>query len=387
MGYQETGQRPQIEQRVFDFSVVDGHAYSYWIGPPIEKARKAGFVIVSASKIESPLSGKPAEETLSKEEILKRTLRITFGVLAHRFYTLSAVATLCAENPDKPNWNEKKLEMVLRTWGGKEIRKAQETLEKIGRWKNEYDYQALWDQLTNEVFKEKPFTDTIPLPWIFPASGDKLPTPAEIFQYWQSEGLPKIGLKFAQACLSLQKSPYGVEFLSWNRRATLFEASVLAFVNIPNGKETLKLIVPLRLDELWLQPRKIGNGNFWQPKVIDLKTSLPLNVGSKIEGERSQIAPFFYLLVAEKIFFNSPWTPRQPKRIFLGPDSFNSTIASNLDAVGRGKEGDHLPPILIFRKFNGENGTISDQVLTPPTNWREELLSQLLKVQEILRST
>jgi hypothetical protein len=92
-------------------------------------------------------------------------------------------------------------------------------------------------------------------------------------------------------------------------------------------------------------------------------------------------------LVAEKIFFNSPWTRRQPKRIFLGPDSFNSTIASNLDAVGRGKEGDHLPPILIFRKFNGENGTISDQVLTPPKNWREELLSQLLKAQEILRST
>lgn len=387
MGYQETGLQLGIEQKVFDFSAVDGHAYFYWIEPRLERAKNKGFLIASASKIESALSNEPPEEQLSREQLLEKALRITFGILAHRFYTISAAATICGGKPKKDGWDEKQLEMVLRTWRQKDIEEAKRTLNKIGIIQNVYDYERLWKGLIREAFEEKPFTDTIPLQWIFPASGDRLPTPQEIMTRWNEENLPEIGLKFSAACYHFQKFPDGVEFLSWNRRATLLEASILAYIHLFKDDKELKLIVPLRLDELWFQPRVIGNGHFWQPTVIDLKTSLPLESRAAGDFRRPQIAPLLYRLAAEQIYFNSPWQHQKPKTLFWSNKEFDSAIAANSDTTGRGKEQDHLPPVCVFRKFNGQQGAIDDQGFPFNSNWREELLKQLFEAQEKLKNS
>lgn len=393
MGLQETDllirERPTlpiIQQKVFAFSVVDGHVYYYPIEPELEKAKKKGFQVFSPSKIESILSEEPPEEQLSHEQLLEKALRITFGILAHRFYTFSSVATICGGEPKKGGWDERQLEMVLRTWKPKDIKEVKETLDQVGIIQNVYDYEKLWEKLVNQAFEEKPFTDTIPLPWIFPASGDRLPTPQEIITLWNKKDLPDVGKEFARACQHFQKFPDGVEFLSWNRRAVLFEASILAYIHIFSEGEELKLIVPMRMDELWFQPRVINNGHFWQPTVIDLKTSLPFkDLGTAGNFQRPQIAPLLYRLAAEQIYFNSPWQHGKPKSIFLGNNAFDSAAAANLNKLGRGREQDHLPPRCLLRTFKGKEGTIVDKEFPLLPNWREKLLEQLFEAQEKLK--
>ena len=393
MGLQETDllirerpALPRIQQDVFDFSVVDDHLFKYQIDIPTETAKKKGFLVVSASKIESALSKQPPEEELSKDQLMERSLRIAFGVLAHDFASLSAAATICrgiyARNQPKQEWEPENLAFVFRTWSAKKLAEAAKILNRLPAKAliNEYDYQKLWQLLEKRAFEEKPFTDTFPLPLIFPASGDRLPTPEEILAEWRSQGLSEIGLKFAQACNKLQKLPTGTEFLSYNQRGNLQEASVVATISTTNPP--VKLVIPLRLDELWYHPKAVGNGRLWEPWIIDLKTSIPLKTPAQPITERPQIAPFLYLLAAGQIPFGT-WKTGETKRVFLGNSSFNPALVK--ESAAKRIEKGYLPPIFILRKFNGEEGTITDSELKFPPDWREKLLQQLFEAQEKLK--
>lgn len=371
MGYQENLQT--VEQRVFQFNPNGDKFYCHWLDIPLVETGPKGYKIVSASKIESVLSDEIPEATQTKEQLIEKSLRIVFGTLAHSFYTLSSAAVLCGGDWEKTSWEFQRLQTSLRTWKTEKVVEAKKTLDSVGRLRNVYDYERLWELLSSEAFREKPFTDTFPLPWISPYSHDRLPTPEEILASWRSEGLEEIGINFAHACKKLLHLPESSEFMSFNMRGILLEASIIT--NITTAE--LKLIIPLRIDELWYRTKRDGIGSFRVPQIIDLKTSIPLNFPSS-RINRPQIAAPLYNIAVSQTTFNS-WKKGEIKRLFLGKGYFDRAVAENLADLSS-LDG-YLPPEIIFRVFDGKTGVITDKTLVLPENWREKLFEQLCLAQ------
>ena len=362
-----------FRQVVYDFD-LDGKVYFLPQEVVLKSSEKKGYLIASASKIEACLGNEPTEESLSKEALLEKAIRVQFGLTAHAFYTLSAVATLVAGHNQNPHWQESHLSGLLRTWKPKEIEKATKIMQQQGRFINQYDYQNLWHLLEERMLGQPPFSANMPLNWTYPSSGDVLPSPQEIGAEWQSQGLPEFGEKFATACLNLERESTTNEFSPWNMRAIFFELSAILMIN--TQEPPIKMIVPIRLDQLRYQPRE----NSFQPIVSDLKTRLPLDFQTN-PVKRPSLAVLLYRLAAEKMK-RSLWPAGESPFIFLQDNDFSLAV-NNEREINQLEED--LSPRIFFRSFDGQTAKIVDKEVKPPEDWREQLLPLLYQAQENLK--
>ena len=361
-----------FRQTVFDFD-TDGKVF-FSPQEVLLKAPSKGYLIASASKIEASLGNEEPEECLDKTALLEKAVRIHFGITSHAFYTLSAAATLVAGHNPNPRWKESCLTRLLQTWKPAEVSKATQILQEQDRFVNQYDYQNLWRILEQRMFAQPPFSANMPLSWTYPSSGDRLPSPQEIGEEWQKQGLSEYGSRFATACLKLERETAGSEFSPWNLRANYFELS--AILMIKTIDPPIKLIVPVRLDQLYYQPQN----NAFEPVVYDLKTRLPLDYQSH-PIKRPSLAVFLYRLAAERMN-RSDWPSAESPIIYLDDNDFS--LAVNNERKNCFPE-ENRPPRVFFRTFTGQTTEIVTREVDPDEDWREKLLPLLYQAQEKLK--
>jgi hypothetical protein len=378
MGEQESQERPVITQSKFSFR-LDGTPYYY----PLEiipELKKKGYRRVNIREISNLLSEKAPETDLSKEQLLGRTLKLTYGVLAHRFYALSGAMTLLSDNTE-PNFLKKNLPNVLRTSGAKGIEKAVAILSQLNYPReeiNKFDYFRLAGVLSEKALESRPFAGNIPLPLIFPGFEDRLPTPEEINQEWNKQEMDQKFEKFASACYRLHRQYPGSEFKTWNRRNTFFEADCILIVDCQKDlEEPLKLVIPMRMDCLWYSEAfDVSGSPKQQPIVYDLKTSISLkDLPKQPRVTQVSLAPQLYLMAVANMNPNQ-WTRGEAPLIRIKDHNFirSKDVTSGL-----------VSPAFVIRRYEEETVKITEKSPTFPLSWRSRLRESLVKVQEKLK--
>jgi hypothetical protein len=379
MGEQESQERPVITQKRFSFR-LDGTSYYYplEIIPELSRLKKKGYRRVNIREINNLLSERAPETDLSREQLLGRTLKLTYGVLAHRFYALSGAMTLLSDNTE-PDYLKKNLPNVLRTWRAKGIEEAVVDLSQLNYPREEiniHDYRRLAEVLSKKALESRPFAGNIPLPLIFPGPEDRLPTPEEINQEWKKQEMDQKFEKFANACYRLHRQYPGSEFKTWNRRNMFFEADCILLVDCQEDlEEQLKLVIPMRMDCLWYSD---VSDDLKKPIVYDLKTSISLkDLPKQPKATYFSLAPQLYMMAVAKKHLDQ-WTRGEAPLIrikdhdFIRPEDVTSGLVS---------------PAFVIRRFSDseETGEITEKSPTFPPSWRSRLRESLVKVQEKLK--
>lgn len=381
MGEQEKekeGQEgPTITQDCFSFR-LDGTPY-YFPLEIIPELKKKGYRRVTIREINNLLSEGAPETDLSKEQLLGKTLKLTYGVLAHRFYALSGAMTLLSDRTE-PDFLKKKLPNVLRTWRIRGIEEAVANLSQLNYPRegiNEVDYLRLAEVLSKKALESKPFIGNIPLPLIFPESGDKLPTPEEINREWKKQEMDKKFEKFVLACYDLHRQHPGSEFMPWNRQNTFFEADCIFLVDCQEDLEgRLKLVIPMRMDCLWYSVAADIPGRPQQPIIYDLKTSISLkNLPEQPRTTQVSLAPQLYLMAVANMDPHR-WARGKAPLIRIKDYDFIRSEEVTSDLVS---------PAFVIRRFSEKTGKITEKTVRLPPAWRHRLKEELALVQEKLK--